>query len=431
MRGMRRPVRAVAWFLTSLLPAILLLVVASSSESVAQTSLDRISVVERSDGKGHVIRYHLSQRPDSFLVRQPANDLIQLMLFADRIDTTGLRYPSAEPVERVIGYRLDQGYGFDILLNQESHFAVQSYPDQNRNDLLLALTRSTPEAMSSLYSETEPLIWSDLLSGSPDGEVTVVSEAGLDAAPPDDDYAVIRGNMTFDTVVIDAGHGGKDPGTIGHGGIQEKHITLSVAKKVGNYIKENLPDVNVVYTRDDDTFVELQERGRLANQAQGDLFVSIHANAFPQNPNVRGSEIYFLGLARSRSALEVMKRENSVVRLESGNGLDELTEEDLLIYELANAGNISISERIAGKMEYQFRERARRHSRGVKQAQFVVLYHASMPALLVELGFVTNPDEARYLSSDEGQNIVASAIYRAIKEYKQNYERSMNITRSE
>src|SRR5690625_5152528 len=107
MRGTRRAVRGVAWFLTRVRPAILLRVVAPSSESVAQTSLDRIAVGERGDGKGHVIRYHRSQRPDSFLVRQPADDLIQLMLFADRIDTTGLRYPSAEPVEREVGYIIE------------------------------------------------------------------------------------------------------------------------------------------------------------------------------------------------------------------------------------------------------------------------------------------------------------------------------------
>ncbi|MEX2573523.1 MAG: N-acetylmuramoyl-L-alanine amidase, partial [Balneolaceae bacterium] len=316
-----------------------------------------------------------------------------------------------------------EGYGFDILLNEQNYYHVRAYPDQNERDLLLAFTESTREEIAAVSERTDPFIWNMMMDEEPDD-----NHGEMPANLADDGYSRIRENLNFDTIVIDAGHGGKDPGTIGYNGLREKEITLNVAFKLGGYIEEHLPDINVIYTREADNFVELQERGRVANRARGDLFVSIHANAYRQNTNVRGSEVYFLGLARSESALDVMKRENSVVRLEDGNGMDELSEEDLLIYELANAGNISISERIAGKLDYQFRERAQRPSRGVKQAQFVVLYHASMPALLVELGFITNSDEARYLSSDYGQSIVASAIFRAIRDYKVEYEQSRNVS---
>lgn len=393
-----------------------------------QVDLNRISAVERSDGMGYVVRYHLEAPLDSFRLRQPSPDRIQVALYADRLDTTGLRLPSPGDVIREIRLqKIEGGFGADVRLADGKWFAPRVYPDSNRRDLLLSLTRTEAEEVGRRVRNTEPFAWAETEPG-PDAESSAVA---ADEFLYDEGYMQIHENLNFDTVVIDAGHGGRDPGTIGHGGIREKNITLAVAKKLGGYIEEHMPGVRVVYTREEDRFLELQERGRIANRARGDLFVSIHANSYPRNPRVRGAEIYFLGLARTQSALEVMKRENSVVRLENGNGMDELTEEDLIIYELANAGNLAISERIAEKMEYQLRERARRHSRGVKQAQFVVLYHASMPALLVELGFITNPDEARFLNSDYGQAIVASALFRAIRDYKNEYERSRNLTRSE
>ncbi|MEX2585349.1 MAG: N-acetylmuramoyl-L-alanine amidase [Balneolaceae bacterium] len=400
-----------------LFSALWLLCPLFSTPLLAQSEWSRISAVERSDGLGIVIRNHLSEAVDSFQIRQPDPHLIQVELWAEEMDTTGMQTPDpGETLKEIQLYDTGRGFGIDIHLQKSQSYRANGYLDRNGRDMLIALTNSKPEIVAEHAEQVDRIDW-DLLTG---GSEEVV----------DDYYLRMRENSKFDTVVIDAGHGGKDPGTIGHGGIHEKDITLAVAQKLGGYIKENLPDVDVIFTRDDDRFLELQERGSIANRARGDLFVSIHANAFPRNPNVRGTEVYFLGLARSESALNVMKRENSVLRLENGNGVDELTEEDLIIYELANAGNLTISERIAEKMEYQFRKRAQRRSRGVKQAQFVVLYHASMPALLIELGFITNPAEARYLTSDYGQSIVASALFRAIRDYKEEFERSRNITRT-
>jgi N-acetylmuramoyl-L-alanine amidase len=266
--------------------------------------------------------------------------------------------------------------------------------------------------VEKITENTEPIIW-----GMDSPAITFEDQ--------DDSFMQLRDDMDFDVIVLDAGHGGKDPGSMNRSmGLREKDIALSITLKVGEYIEQNLPDVDVVYTRTEDEFIPLEERGLMANRAGGDLFVSIHANSV-NTPNASGSEIFFLGLERSESALDVMKRENSVLELENGNGTLELSEEELLIYELANSGNIAVSERIAAMVENQFRARAQRRSRGVKQARLVVLWHASMPAILVELGFLSNPQEARYMNSDYGQSILASAIFRAIRDFKLEYDKSM------
>jgi N-acetylmuramoyl-L-alanine amidase len=168
--------------------------------------------------------------------------------------------------------------------------------------------------------------------------------------------------------------------------------------------------------------VDLYERGRIANRAQGDLFVSIHANA-ARNRQAYGAEVYFLGVAKTEEALEVMKRENSVILLEDPSSRSrELTDEELIEYELTNIGYMSSSQRLAELMDRQFSERAGRRTRGVKQAGFIVLFQASMPAVLVELGFISNAQEERYLASESGQAILASAMFRAIRDYKEQLE---------
>lgn len=407
--------------------ALLLFCMLLSAVSLqAQTELNRISATERSDGNGFVVRYHLSQPADSFRVLQPAPDRIQMILYSGDLDTVSLQLPDEpELFDNLALYRTGSGYGVDFRLADGNHFRTNAYPDQNGRDLLLALTRTDLRELEHISEGISPIDWSRLTDSNADETDEYIFTSIMD----DEAYSRIHSNLNFDTVVIDAGHGGHDPGSRGHNGVWEKEINLAIALKVGSYIEEHLPEIRVVYTRKDDTFLDLEERGRIANRERGDLFVSIHGNSVDTR-NAYGSEVYFLGLARSASALDVMKRENSVVHLESGNGIEELSEEDLLIYELANAGNIAISEQIAEKIEHQFRARAQRRSRGVKQAQFVVLYHASMPAVLVEAGFISNPSEAQYLSTDYGQSIIASAIFRAIRDYKEEYERSRILTRS-
>lgn len=393
-------------------------------EASAQQELNRISAVERSDGQGYVVRFHLSETIDSSKVIQPTTGLFQVMLYSQNLDTVNFIPPVKGSVfEEFNLYNLPSGVAVDIKLNEGNYFNFSTYPDQNRKDLLLALTQTTRENLTGITEEIAPIQW-DLFGGSADtGDL---EEFSLLDMPQNEQ----RNGSRFDVVVIDAGHGGWEPGAGGVNGAYEKDVTLAVALKVGEYIEQNIPDLKVVYTRTKDDYVSLVDRGKIANENNGDLFVSIHANSFAHANRVRqrsvnGAEVYFLGMARSQSALEVMKRENSVVQFETGE-IEELTDDDLLIYELMNAGNMSTSQRFAEKIENQFRERAQRRSRGVKQAGFQVLYEASMPGVLIELGFISNPDEARFLSSEYGQAIVASAIYRSIRDFKLNYDRSYN-----
>lgn len=385
----------------------------------AQPLFERLSLHERSDGKGYVFRYHLTEKVDSFSVSQPAPDLVQFMLYSPGLDTLDFIHPKKSNIYTHIDYHNNlEGFGVDIFLNEEINMKATAYPDRNSSDMLLALEYSTEKEIREIANQTDFIYWFDF--DQPPSSEFVYTE--------DNSIVSLREGKEFNTIVIDAGHGGHDPGAINRQlGLYEKDIALDVALRVGDYINEHIPDMEVIYTRDDDTFVPLEERGLTATRAKADLFVSIHVNS-ARNPRAYGSEVYFLGLARSQSALEVMKRENSVVNLEENGGMQHLSEDELLIYELANAGNLAVSERIAAMLEHQFRNRARRRSRGVKQAGLMALWHASTPAILIELGFISNPNEARYMTSEYGQTILASAIFRAIRDFKKEYDRSIEQT---
>lgn len=391
----------------------------STAGAYAQTHLQRVSNTERSDGLGFVIRYHMTSPVDSFEVLQPAPDLIQMVIYEEDIDTTGLKLPTeSEMLKEVRLYKLKYGYGVDIYLAEDALYRADGYPDQNGNDILIALS-STSEQNLRRYTQQflarnwyEEIVDADALPGA-------LETAPAETTFSDVSYNNVKDKLRFDKIVIDPGHGGWDPGSIGYKGVKEKDITLAVAKKLGAYINQHLPDVEVVYTRTDDSYLGLAELGHFANIAEGDLYISIHCNSY-RNKYVSGAEVYFLGLHKSDASFEVMKRENSVFKNEVDQ---ELSEEDLLVYELAHSGYISTSEKIAYMIEDQFKNRAQRRSRGVKQAGFQVLFEAAMPAVLVELGFITNPGEQRFLTSEYGQNIMASALFRAIRDYKDEYDK--------
>lgn len=226
-------------------------------------------------------------------------------------------------------------------------------------------------------------------------------------------------------IVLDAGHGGKDPGNIGARS-KEKDINLAVTLLVGKYIKENLPDVEVIYTRDDDSFPELKKRPIIANNNKADLFVSIHSNA-ATNKSAYGTETFVMGTKHFEANFDIIKKENSVIFLEENfeeeyEGFDPTSPESYIMFNLMSKANISNSLHLADQIETQFRERVGRKSRGVKQAPLWVLWTTSMPAVLVEVGFLSNSTEEQFLMSKQGQEYMASAIYRAIKDYKQAIE---------
>ncbi|MFT4680184.1 MAG: N-acetylmuramoyl-L-alanine amidase [Flavobacteriales bacterium] len=230
------------------------------------------------------------------------------------------------------------------------------------------------------------------------------------------------------TVVIDAGHGGKDPGNLGTGRYKwrEKNVALDVTMKLGSYIKEQFPDINVIYTRDKDEFIGLNERADIANSAKADIFISIHCNAV-EYPSARGVETFALGLHRNEENLQVAMKENSAITLEDDyenkyDGFDPNSPESIIALTMMQSAFLDQSLRISSYIQKQFKERVGRKDRGVKQAGFLVLRKTTMPSILIELGFLTNPEEEDFLNSESGRVYMASAILRGFKEYKSTVE---------
>jgi N-acetylmuramoyl-L-alanine amidase len=229
----------------------------------------------------------------------------------------------------------------------------------------------------------------------------------------------------IDRVVIDAGHGGEDPGALGKH-CREKDIVLAIALKTGEYIEKNMPDVNVIYTRKSDIFIELYKRAQIANESHADLFISIHCNSNPRSTPF-GAETYVMGLHKSEDNLEVAKLENAAILLESDytanyEGFDPNSDEAYIVFNLYQNIFLEQSLAMAVNVQDQFRERVGRNDRGVKQAGFLVLYRTTMPGVLIETGFLSNAAEESYLMSEEGQVYLASAIYRAFRDYKNRME---------
>lgn len=227
-------------------------------------------------------------------------------------------------------------------------------------------------------------------------------------------------------VVIDAGHGGHDPGAIGKIS-KEKNINLNVALKVGNLIKNNCDDVKVIYTRSKDVFIPLDRRAEIANNAKADLFISIHTNALANNRTAKGASTWTLGLAKSDANLEVAKRENSVILYESDYqtryaGFNPNSAESYIIFEFMQDKYMEQSVHLASLMQKQFRHACKRLDRGVHQAGFLVLKASAMPSILIELGFISTPEEERYLNSETGATTMAKGIYHAFLNYKREHE---------
>ena len=235
------------------------------------------------------------------------------------------------------------------------------------------------------------------------------------------------GNFTIKTIVIDAGHGGKDPGATGPGKTNEKDVALAVALKLGGYIQKNFPDVNVIYTRKTDVFIELHERAEIANKNKADLFIAIHCNS-STTPVAYGTSTYVLGLHRTEANLEVAKRENSVILLEDDRDknyeFDPNTPEGHIIMSMKQNAFLDQSIDIASKIESQYETGAKRKSLGVKQAGFYVIYKTAMPSLLSEIGFISNPTEEKFLASEKGQDLIATSLFKAFKDYKFEMENS-------
>jgi len=309
-----------------------------------------------------------------------------------------VRDRAAEPVR---SYRISQSgdvVRLDLEFDGYRPVRIIAYPDRDTNDALISVHyASVPGREMALKSPVSSFVNS---SAETEGE-----------------------RWSLDCVVIDAGHGGQDLGAVANG-VQEKDLNLQVAKLLGKYVEDRL-GLRVVYTRKTDRFVPLEERGRIANEQCGKLFVSLHANSAPSRV-AEGTEIYFLGLHKTEAARNVMERENSVIRLESDpDRYGDFRDDQYILQTLAQSAYLRESETLAGFVDAQFGDRAKRPGRGVKQAGFLVLWAASMPAILVEMGFITNRKEAAFLESPDGQNLIANSIYDAIVSYRDFYQKGL------
>ena len=233
------------------------------------------------------------------------------------------------------------------------------------------------------------------------------------------------------TLVIDAGHGDADAGAVG-AITKEKTINLNVALAFGRLVERNCPDVSVIYTRKTDVFVPLHTRADIANRNKADLFISIHTNALPKGRISRGLETYTLGMHRAADNLDVAKRENEVILYETDykqryQGFDPRSSESYIMFEFMQDRNMAQSVELAKFVQRRTCASAGRQNKGVKQAGFLVLRETSMPSCLIELGFISTPDEERFLASNAGVEQLACGIYQAFMDYRAKYDRKISV----
>lgn len=265
-----------------------------------------------------------------------------------------------------------------------------------------------------------------------------------------------EGNRKVKIIVIDPGHGGKDPGCNG-ASHKEKDVALAVALKLGKLLEENMKDVKVIFTRKTDVFVELEDRAKVANDNNADLFISIHCNAAGKpvmikdkktgkmraktfknsrgkivvvettNPEPYGSETYVMGLKNEEGKMKVAQRENSAILLEDNyekkyQGFDPNSEESYIIMSNYTSSYVIQSASLALKIQEQYAKKAGRVDKGVHRQSIWVLWRTSMPSVLTEIGYLTNPQEEKFLGSDKGQDYLASCLFRAVRKYKDEQE---------
>ena len=383
------------------------LVLAMPVRAEVETAVERISFDQSPTGNVLVARLHTTGRVRAYSVDQEGGTL-ELVLYRTELSPSMQRATAPMPVR---AYRVNATEGevrveFDI----DPSVNVRAYPDRESADLLLSFsTAPRPRAMAWGGGVARPAV-----------------EAARQAVQTPSSPSAA--NWRLDTIVLDAGHGGSDAGGVGVNGVTDRDVAFAIVRRLGPMIEQEL-GIRVVYTRTEDAFVELRERGHIANREGGKLFISVHGNAGPASAN--GTETFFLAPRGSASAREVMERENAVVQLESDPSYyDGYTEGGDIMASLAMSAYQEESQHFARLVEGEFRASGRR-SRGVKQANFNVLWAASMPAVLVEVGFVTNAVEARLLSSRAGQEQTARSLLNAIRAYKLTYERGLRLAGSE
>ncbi|MBO6575294.1 MAG: N-acetylmuramoyl-L-alanine amidase [Rhodothermales bacterium] len=380
--------------------------------------LHAVSFVESASGHRQVLRLHLDNRVAAFSdPRQNGDGAWEVTLYNVKRSRD---FAGAAPRAPIEAYRARPERAHLVIeFRTDGPILADAYRDDASDDLLVAITQTGLPVATELEAAAAILPASGQPVSAPAEEApTPVLQ------PATTSVSQAASRWRIDRIAIDAGHGGHDPGAVGSGRLREKDVVLPVARKLGQYLEERL-GVEVIYTRTDDSFVELRERGRIANRAEADLFISIHAN-MARNTGAHGTETYFLGMNKGGSAQGVIERENSVIQMESDQShYDQFDQAALIRLQLAQSAFLRQSEELAALIEHQFEDRVQRKSRGVKEGNFQVLWAAAMPAVLVELGFISNPTEARFLRTAQGVDYMASAIFRAIRDYKATVEGSL------
>jgi N-acetylmuramoyl-L-alanine amidase len=391
-----------------------------------QPAFDIPGVILEPKSNGMVIRIPATRRLTDFESALQHNGWLYLTVPDARADTTAIKAtPLAGIVKGILAFQSPSSIQLTFRLSG-AIASSEVIQDSASNDLLLAIRTETPAAAAprqprpSRDTTKETPVHPPAVA--PNG--TIPAEGKARPAPPD--LGEQRKRWELDVIVIDAGHGGHDPGTIGVTGVKEKTVTLGIALKLGRLISRQLKDVKVVYTRDSDRFVELDKRGTIANEAGGKLFISIHANAMPRHPHpARGFEVYLLRPGRTEEAVAIAERENAVITLEEGYAerYQELNEENFILVTMAQSAYVRASEVFADLSQQELEKVTRLPNRGVKQAGFYVLVGAAMPNVLVETAYLSNAKDEQFLKSEAGQQKVADALLRAVKKYKTAYER--------
>ncbi len=351
-----------------------------------------IDIEEKSNGT--LIRIKSQKK----IVQQPRSALINgkltLFLAGVSVDPDSIRNAKPIGLVRKIRYKNVSGnpqFEFTLKKGYENH---ETFYDVDNNDILIAIH-------TNIYDKQ-----------------TVAVDKGKSES--------LRKKWKFDVVIIDAGHGGKDPGAIGVNGKKEKDINLGIALKLGKLIDKKLQGVKVIYTRKTDKFIELYKRGKIANENEGKLFISIHANSMGRSrKNVRGFDVYLLRPGKTKRAIEIAEVENSVIKYENNpKQYRELTDENFILVSMAHSQYMRYSEKFSELLLHDWEQSVNIPARGIKQAGFFVLVGASMPSVLIETGFITNPADEKYLAGKKGQQKIAETILKAIQQYRNYYNKS-------
>jgi len=388
---------------------------AESDSTAIAKPFDISSIAVESRKNGYLIRIHSPVKindADRF-VRE--DNWMYVTLPNVRADTAALNSSTLNPVvEQMLAVQSPTSAQISFKLRKKIS-SSEIVQDETSNDLLVSIQTATPPSKKELAAERK--------RQKEEAQQAQTQQDNLQSQ-----LDTQRKKWKLDVIVLDAGHGGNDPGTLGTIGTREKDITLGIVLKLGKLIEERLPDVKVVYTRKSDRFIELYRRGQIANENQGKLFISIHCNSLERKPSpTNGFEIYLLRPGKTEDAIKIAQKENAVVRLEKDfqDRYQDITEENFIILTMAQSAYVRQSEQFASLLNEEMGKKLSPAGSGVKQAGFYVLVGASMPNVLIETGYLSNRKDEMYLRSPSGQQVVAESILDALQLYKTEYEKSL------